>query len=197
MTESPLNTAIDLAAPVKVEKRIKIVIPENYELNFVFERAGVSFEQLRTSIGSMGACRAGDPCPKGVPVPVRWSVHNVETGTAISSGEVETLDSNGWSVANVYRRIGYVKIPKGEYVFRAEVLRPIPELAYLRTRIALQLEPKGGSTWQIGLVWWGSIATYLLAWPAVIYATILLLWRAGLALRSRNTPASGHPSPKT
>ena len=195
VSTNPLNTAISLSPPGAVEAIIDIVLPENYSLYLMFERKGIAFEQLKSSIGAMGVCKIGEQCSKGVLVPIRWSLKNVETGAIATSGEVESKDSSGWSAAHVYRRLGTVKVQPGRYIFTAGVLRPVPELAYLNTQIAIQLQPKATTTWQMGLVWWGSIGQYLLAWPSAAYAAILLLWRAGLTLRSRGTPASGRPSP--
>ena len=124
-------------------------------------------------------------------MPIRWSLKSIETGEVASSGEVESIDSSGWSAAHVYRKVGTVKVQPGRYAFRAEVLRPVPDLANMRTQIAIQLKPKGRTTWQMGLVWWGAIGQYLLAWPLVAYAGVLLVWRAGLTLLSSGTPANG------
>src|SRR5688572_941711 len=128
--------------------------------------------------------------PQGVPVPVRWSLKSIETGEVASRGEVESIDSSGWSDAHVYRNLGTVKVQPGRYAFRAEVLRPVPDLASMRTQIAIQLKPKRTTTWQMGLVSWGAIGQYLLAWPLIACAGVLLLWRAGLTLRSSGTPVA-------
>lgn len=197
VSSNPLNpTTISLSPAGAVEETIDVVLPENYSLHLMFERDGIAFEQLKSSIGAMGLCKIGEQCSKGIPVRIRWSLKSIETGEVASSGEVESIDSNGWSAAHVYRYLGIVKVQPGRYAFRAEVLRPVPDLANMRTQIAIQLQPKATTTWRMGLVWWGAIGQYLLAWPLVAYAGVLLLWRAGLTLRSSGTPASGRLSPK-
>jgi hypothetical protein len=196
VSSNPLNPiTISLSPPGAVEETIDVVLPENYSLHLMFERDGIAFEQLKSSIGAMGLCKIGEQCAKGIPVPIGWSLKDAETGAIAANGVVESQDSTGWSAAHVYRRLGTVKVQPGRYAFRADVLHPVPELAHLKTYIAIQLQPKGTTTWQMGLVWWGAIGQYLLAWPAAAYAIVLLLWRAGLTLRSRGAPASGRPSP--
>jgi hypothetical protein len=191
VSTDPLNSAISLLPPGAIEENIDVKLPEGYSLHLMFTRNGIPFERLRSTIGAMGVCKIGEQCPKGVPVPIRWSLKSIETGELASSGEVESIDSSGWSAAHVYRNLGTVKVQPGRYAFRAEVLRPVPELANMRTQIAIQLKPKATTTWQMGLVWWGAIGQYLLAWPLVAYAGVLLVWRAGLTLLSSGTPANG------
>jgi len=194
VTTNPLDTKISLAPPGKIEQPIIIIIPENYALNLVFERDDISFEQLDTLLGSMRVPKIGETLPPGIRVPIRWSLTSEEKGNVVASGEVDSIGSSGWSRAEVDRHLGYVKAPPGKYIFQADVLRSVPELAHIRTRIAIQLQPKSSSTWQMGLVWWGMIGTYLIAWPAAAYASFLLLV-AVLTLWSRRMPSSGRPSP--
>lgn len=186
ITTSPLNASITLAPAGHIEQPIKIVIPERYALNLVFEREGVPFEKLDTLLGSMRPPKIGEKPPPGIPVPIRWSLTSLETLNVVASGEVESVGSSGWSATEVDRHLGYIKTLPGEYIFRAEVLRSVAELSEIRTRIAIRLHPKSSSTWQMGLVWWGMIGTYLIAWPAAAYASFLLLV-AGLKLQSTRT----------
>jgi hypothetical protein len=172
-----LNAPISLSPPGSIEEKIEIRVPERYILKFMFERDGVEFKQLKNLIGAMAVCLPSEECSKGVPVPIRWSLMSVETGVIVSSGEVESLDSDGWSAAHVYRAIGIVQAQPAEYIFKAEIMRPVPELAHIRTHIAIQEHSKSSTTWQMGLVWWGSLVEIFLAWPVAIYASILLLWR--------------------
>jgi hypothetical protein len=179
ISADPLNTSISLAPAGKVETEIQVRVPETYSLHFLFERNGVSFDELKTSIGAMGICKIGYPCPKGVPVSVRWSIAPEGGNTALLGGDAETQDSSGWSQAHVYRQIATVSVPPGRYAFTAEVLRPVPELARLRVHIAMQLQPKSTTTWQLGLAWWGAIAQYVVALPLAVGSAAVLLWRAG------------------
>ena len=186
ITTAPLNAPINLAPAGHIEQPIRIVIPERYVLNLVFERDGVPFEKLDTLLGGMRLPKIGEKLPPGIPVSIRWSLTTLEIPNVVASGEVESNGSSGWSAAEVDRHLGYIKAPPGEYIFRAEVLRSVAELSEIRTRIAIQLQPKSSSTWQMGLVWWGMIGTYLIAWPAAAYASFLLLV-AGLKLQSART----------
>ncbi|WP_200384032.1 DUF5625 family protein [Rhodocyclus tenuis] len=195
VSADPLNTAISLSPPGAIEKKINIPIPENYSFNLIFDRNAIEFEQLKKLVGEMGICTVAEQCSKGIPVPVQWVMKNADTGEITTSGEVESQDSSGWARAHVYRHLGNIRVPPGRYTFTAKVLRPVPELAHITTRIAIQIQPKSATTWQMVLVWWGSICQYLFAWPAAVLATILLLWRAGLTLRPRGTPANGRPLP--
>jgi hypothetical protein len=190
VSTDPLNIAISLSPPEAIEENIHVKLAESYSLHLMFARNGIPFERLRSTIGAMGLCKIGEQCPKGIPVAVRWSLKSIETGEVASRGEVESIDSSGWSDAHVYRNLGTVKVQPGRYAFRAEVLRPVPDLANMRTHIAIQLKPKRTTTWQMGLVWWGAVGQYLLAWPLVACAGVLLLWRAGLTLRSSGAPVA-------
>jgi len=190
ITVDPLNTPVSLAIAGKVHAEVQVRVPETYSLHFRFERDGVLFEELKKSVGAMGVCKLGEPCSKGISVPVRWSITPEGSDKPLLGGEVETRDSSGWSQAHVYRSIAKVHVPTGKYTFEAEILRPVPELAKLRTTIAMQLQPKSTTTWQLGLVWWGAIARYIIALPLAIYAAIILLRRASLALR----PSGGSPA---
>jgi hypothetical protein len=187
ITVAPLRIPVSLAIPGRVQAEIQVRVPETYSLHFLFERDGVPFEELRTSIGAMGLCNDGEACSKGVPVPIRWSITPEGGDKPVLGGDVESQDSSGWSQAHVYRSIAKVRVPPGRYLFKAEILRPIPELAKLQTTIAMELQPKSTSTWQLGLVWWGAIAQYIIALPLAVCTALALLWRAGLTLRS-----SGH-----
>jgi hypothetical protein len=129
VSSNPLNpTTISLSPPGAVEGTIDVMLPENYSLHLMFERNGIGFEELKSSIGAMGVCKIGEQCSKGIPVPIRWSLKNAETGAIATSGVVESRDSSGWSAAYVHRRLGTVKVQPSRYAFSAEVLRPVPEL---------------------------------------------------------------------
>ena len=170
---------MSFATASKVQTGIEVRVQETYSLHFLFSRDAVPFEELKSLIGAMGVCQTGEVCSKGVPVPIRWSITPVGSGKPIVEGNVVSQDSSAWSQAHVYRSIAKVRVPPGQYLFSAEVLQPAPELAKLSTAIAMGLQPKSDSTWQLGLVWWGGVAQYIIALPIAIYAAIVLLWRAG------------------
>lgn len=190
VTAKPLDEAVTLTPRGTISKEIRVVIPENYELNLVFERANVPFEQLKTLLGDW-AYQDGKPIPSGVRVPIRWALKEIPRGSIAASGEIDTFGSIAWSATEVDRQVGRVHVAPGRYLFTAEVLRDVPELAPIKTRISMQLRPKASSTWQITLVWWGSIANFILFWPAAIIIALILLWRAGLTFRSKGCAASG------
>lgn len=184
VTAEPLRAPILLAPAGSVEANIQIRVAETHSLSFLFERDGIPFANLQAIIGAMGMCKVGEVCSKGVPVPISWSLAPRGQDKLVAAGDTVTSDSTGWSQEHVYRLISRVRVPPGQYVFKAEVLRPVPELSGVRTSIALQIEPKATSTWQLGLVWWGTAATYLVVLPVAVCLGGVLVWRAGLTLRS-------------
>jgi hypothetical protein len=182
MMESPLDSPITLDPPGRIETEVWIVNPEQYELDLVFERV-LPFDQLRSLIGAMGCPNLSD-CPKGVGVPVHWSIQDKRTGVIIFSGTVDTLDSAGWSARQVYRHIGDITVPVGTYVIKAEVLQRTPELSMIPTHIVLSFRPKFASTWQSAVVFWGSLIVTPIACVALALASILLVFRLFRFVRS-------------
>lgn len=185
VTKEPLNVPISLSPAGSVEKIIQIRIPEKHIVQFEFERNGIDFAQLQRLIGAMAVCLPNEECSKGVPVPVRWTLTNSKTGGVVSAGEVESVDSNAWSGTRVYRTVGNIQVQPGKYIFKAEITRPVPEFAHIRAHIAIGFQAKTSTTWQMALIWWGALGYVLLAWPVAVCAAILLLWRTGMAYRSR------------
>lgn len=183
MMESPPNLPITLDPPGRIETEVWIVNPEQYELDFVFDRV-LSFTRLESLIGSMGVCPIPSDCPQGVRVPVHWSIQDKRTGGIIFAGTVDTLDSAGWSAKQVYRRIGDITVPVGTYVIRAEVLQSTPELSIIPTHIVLRFHPKFASTWQSAVVFWGSLIVTPIACVALALACILLVFRLFRFVRS-------------
>lgn len=193
ITANPLDEMITLAPRGTISREVHIVIPESYQLSLVFERANISPEQLKILLGDWKYNKDGEPIPSGVRVPIRWSLKAEPGGTIAASGEIDSFGSTSWSAIDVDRQVGHIRVMPGRYLFEAEILRDVPELAHIKTRIAMHLHPKTSSTWQITLVWWGSIANVLLVWPAAIVLALILLWRAGLTLRSKGRTANGMP----
>lgn len=189
ITKPPLDVPIALNPKGSVDEAVRILIPEVYELNLVFERAGHEFEELNALLGTWGY-RDGKPIPSGVHVPVRWSLVNSATGAIAAAGEIDSFGSVAWSTSEVDRRLATVSVSPGNYKFSAQVLRDVSELAQFKCRLAMQLRPKASSTWQITLVWWGSLANFLLVWPTIAVLSLLLLWRAGLAIRAGQLPSA-------
>lgn len=175
ITASPLDDAITLSPRGKISKEIRMVIPESYALNLVFECSNIPCEQLKTLIGH-GGYKDGKPIPSGVKVPIRWALKEVPGGSVIASGEIDSFGSIAWSATEVYRHVGGFRVAPGRYLFTAEILRDVPELAHIKTHLSMQLPSDGFSTWQMSLVWWGSIANLLLIGPVAIIIAIILLF---------------------
>lgn len=184
ITENPLDEPISLEPPGQITKEIEIRIPENFDFDLVFSRQGQAFEDLKRLVGDMGVCVRPTACSKGVAVPMSWSLTSLETSRVVSSGNAMTRDSHSWSGADVGRSISRIQVPTGRYLFRATVLKPVPELSHIKTRLQISIRGKSSSTWQMGLVWWGALGQVLVAWPLGAYALFLLL-RAGLTCMSK------------
>ena len=187
VTADPLDIPISLMPAEKIEKSITLVLPECYELRLEFDRS-LPFKQIETLLGSMRHARKGEKLPRGVHVPIHWTLSTAEKGEVVTSGEVDSVGTSAWSIDKVYCRLGYVKAPPGKYIFRAEVIHSVPELAHIRTRIGIYLNAKSSCTWQTGLAWEGSFGIYFVAWPIAIYAAFRLLL-AGLILWSSKSTA--------
>jgi hypothetical protein len=175
VTADPLDEPIALAPAGKIDKEIHIVVPEHYTLVFRFMRAGQQYEQLRTLLGGAASTTAG------IPIPIRWSLATVSDGRTVASGEVDSAGMSAWSSADIERNIGGIRVPSGRYRLKAQVLRDVPELAYIDTRLAMTNDSKAFSSWQISLVWWGGIANMLLLGPLAVILLLVLLWRAARA----------------
>ena len=191
VTAIPLDEAISLAPKGAVTKDIRIVIPENYGLNLVFERAGVPFEKLSALLGD-SKYKDGEPVPSGIRVPIRWSLRNLK-GEVVASGEIESFGAISWSAAEIGRRVGYIKVEPGNYVFSAEILRDVPEFTGIKTRIAMQTDSKSSTTWHLGAVWWGAMLTILVVWPAMFIVGVQLLWRGVLTYRLQRRLRNTNP----
>jgi hypothetical protein len=177
VTEDPLDTPILLNPPGKVERAIDIRIPEKYEVSLIFERAGQPFEKLKTLIGAGGVCKINEPCSKGIPVPIKWSLSEVKSGINVAVGEVISQNSNGWSKFEVDRNVGFIKAKPGRYMFKAVIFQGVPELESIKSRLAIKARPKQTETWQLSLVWWGGVATIFIFWPLLIFAVLKTVWR--------------------
>jgi len=178
ISESPLKSKkITFSPPSTIEENVEIRLPEKFAIEFMFDRNSIEFEKLKKYIGAMGLCKTSEECSKGIVVPIRWKLLDKKSGIVSAQGEVETQDSSGWSGAHVYRHIGTFQVNPGEYTFKAEILRDIPELSFLSANIAISIPAKRSTTWQIGLVWWGNIGIVFVAYPMLAYTLCLLLWR--------------------
>jgi len=177
VTASPLDEPISFAVRGKIEKEIYVPIPEHYQLCLVFERSDVPFQQLEQLLGKW-VFENGRQIPSGIAVPIRWSILKGGSQVTILHGERRTYGAYAWSRSEVYRLIEDVKLKPGHYIFRAEVLREVPELAHLKVRLTLKLDMKSASTWQLLYVWIGSIASFYGVVPLMVMLMLIIATRA-------------------
>ncbi len=175
VVKPPLDEPISLAPKGSIRKNIQIVIPENYQLDLVFDRHGVPFEEMKNLMGGWGY-KDGAPISSGVKVPLRWSLHSTD-GVLVVSGEAEGFGAVSWSANEVHRNFGRIQVKPGNYIFAAEVLHNIPEISHVNTRVKFSLHPKAASTWQMTVVWWGRIVGVLFVWPLILVFVGFLLFR--------------------
>ncbi|UVE16325.1 DUF5625 family protein [Pseudomonas sp. LS44] len=188
----PLNEEITLIAGSTIEKEVRIVIPELYRVNFLFDRTGAPDKDLRSLVGNWGALR-GKVIPSGVIIPIQWSLHSSKNGAVVATDTINSFGSAGYTSNNFYRPAGHFKAPTGRYFFKATILRDVPEFKNIKTRISLEPIPGFSSTWQLTLAFWGDIVTVLLVLPIALVLGLLLLWRASRAFYARNISTSGAP----
>ena len=181
---SPLNEEITLIAGSSIEKEVRIVIPESYTVNLLFDRTGAPDKDLSALIGDWRTVK-GKVIPSGVIVPVQWSLHSSKNGAVVATDTIDTFGNGGYTSNNFYRPAGYLKVPTGKYFFKAKILRDVPEFKNIKTRISLELISGVSSTWQLTLAFWGEIATVLLVLPIALVLGLLLLWRASRAFYAR------------
>lgn len=181
ITAKPLDVSIALAPAGMIDRKIQIFVPEHYTLAFRFDRTSEPLKHLQIAVGGVASTSAGTP------IPIRWSLARVSDGRIVASGEADTRGMHGWSTTFVERDVGGIRVPSGRYRFKAQVLQDIPGLAHVDTRLVMQLSPKAYCTWQLYLVWWGSIANVLLIGPLAILVLLVLLWRAARAYHSART----------
>jgi Domain of unknown function (DUF5625) len=178
VTANPLDETITLFPRGKISKTIRIAIPEGYRLSLVFNTTGVPAERLQALLGESAYDKDGQRIPSGVRVPIRWSIREVTSGLVVAADELDSFGVSGSSASEVDRPIGQVKVKPGTYIFSAEIMREVPELGEMNTRMEMALYPKGSSTWQTTLAWWGVRINYYLLRPIALALALLLLWRA-------------------
>lgn len=170
VSESPLAAPIDLTVSGSVEKLVQLRVSQPYELSFEFTRGGPAHERVGALVGEMGLCGSGPNCGKGVPIEVEWSLTDPRTQHRVAGSRVMTSDANGFSNLEVWRRIGEVNVPPAKYILRVTVLQAAPELEILKPAIRLALYPKDTTSWQMFVVWWGSLILPLVVVPASLIA---------------------------
>lgn len=133
----PVTRSIDVSQPVRLERNLHIADRQMHRLVFRFARATHPFGELREIIGANGLCDKGAPCFSGLPVPVSWSLRDVESGALAAAGNVTTRDAINWSTSMAERHIGQFSVPPGNYTLTLEIPEPVPAWADLRTEIAI------------------------------------------------------------
>lgn len=190
IAKSPLDEGITLSPGGAISKEIRIINPEYYLLNLNFEQGNTPREQLHTLLGDGSLNKDGKPIPS-IRVPIRWELRAVPSGSIAAAKELDSFGVTAYGADFFYRQIGGFQVKPGRYLFKAKILRDVPELAHIKTRLVMNPYPKIASTWQSTLLWWGGIATYILVWPVAVILFLVFLWqvwhawRAGLIFRSR------------
>jgi len=175
VSESPLLAPIELTAPGSMERSVQLRVPQPYELSFEFTRGSIAHERVTALVGEMGLCGSGPSCGKGVPIEVEWSLSIPNTQGNVAGSRLTTNDASGFSNLEVWRRIGEVNVPPGEYKLRVAILQPAPELAVLKPAIRLSLFPKDTTSWQMFAVWWGALILPFVALPVALITAYLWL----------------------
>ncbi len=168
ISEPPLLAPIDLATPGSMERTVHLRVAQPYELSFEFTRGSTAHDRVTTLIGEMGLCGLGSKCAKGTPIEVEWNLINSITESPVAGARVTTSDASGFSNLEVWRRIGEINVPTGEYRIRLAVLQSAPELNVLKPAVRLSLYPKDTTSWQMFAVWWGTLVLPFIALPVVL-----------------------------
>lgn len=175
---TPLNAAISLSSPSKVSRQIYIPISsQTYQLELLFDRNNLPFEDLKRVVGAMGVCQIGESCSTGVVAPMRWTLER--DGKLILQDQVNSTNSHGWSSKQISRRLGNINVPSGAYLFRAEVLKSIPEFTGITAHISMKTSRLSSSNgWHVAVILIGELLKYLLILPLVLYAGGMLFLNA-------------------
>lgn len=178
VTKPPLDEAMTLSPKGAISKEIRIVNPEYLQLNLEFDQANIPSEQMYSLLGGWGRDNDENSIPSGIRVPIHWELIELPSGSISRTGKDDSLGVTAHGQDVFYRQIGGFKVKTGRYLFKAKILRDVPELAHIKTRLSMGLYGKSSSTWQTTLVWWGSIANYLLVRLLAILFFLVLLWKA-------------------
>lgn len=133
----PVTGSIDVSQPVRLERNLHIADQQVHRLVFRFARATHPFGELREIIGANGLCDKGAPCFSGLPVPVSWSLRDLESGALAAAGNVTTRDAIHWSASMAERHIGQFSVPSGNYTLMLEIPEPVPAWSGLKPQIAI------------------------------------------------------------
>jgi len=186
ITSPRLDQPLSVVTQDQFELPVRIPVSDRYFLCLYFNRSDASFETLRSLVGGAygqtievdgKGIDAGEP--PGLPIPLRWSLQQIHSGSVAASGESAKLGANSWSSNEVGRLLQQFDIDAGRYTFKGELLCGMPEFRNIRTRLALELLPAHGHSWAIGLYWWGSllVPTTLVGAILTAVAGAIVLWK--------------------
>ena len=181
----PLDAPIAVASSGSVDQRIRIRAPDSYRLELSLYADARGMDHLRGLLGEGGYDAQGKPVPSGVPIPVRWSLSEADSGKIVAQGDTETFGSSSWSGDEISRDFDRFGVPPGDYRFQARITRPVAEFAGIRAHLVARLHPKSAGSWRTSRVWDGRLLSFFLIDPGLVLLALFLLWRAIALGRSR------------
>ena len=185
ITRTLVDEPVLLGATTVIDRTIRVPVAETYELSLVFPRY-IGQDDLRDYLDGEGYFKGQWPAGSAS-IPVKWSLTNARTNRVAASGVANTLELTAWSHDTVWTHVAHVKVPAGAYAFKAEVLKPqAPELGGAEPRLELALPGrKASSTWQLSVVFWGSLIAPVVIWPLTMLLVGLALWQLRPAKRDK------------
>jgi hypothetical protein len=175
--QSPFEQAISLDPPGVIDTKIWIPLRERYFLEFEFSRQGHSLEQLKQLIGDWGP-----PETDGIPVAISWLLTSSNTRMVVAQGTAVTKGVAGWG-DDVHRRVDAIRVEPGRYQFHAKILKPVPQLSSIPTRLKLWNTFKTRDTWQSSVLFWGTLFSVWIVAPVTMFLIARLIWLLGLRHR--------------
>lgn len=181
----PLDAPIAVSSGGGLDQRIRIRAPDRYGLELSFRADARGMDHLRGLVGDGSYDAQHKRIPSGVPIPVRWSLSEADSGKIVAQGDTETFGSSSWSSGEISRDFDRFGVPPGEYRFQARITRAVPEFAGIQAHMVARLHPKSAGSWQTSRVWDGRLLSFFLIDPGLVLLGLFLLWRAFALGRSR------------
>lgn len=172
----PVRTQITLSPRGTVETPIRVIVPGSHRLELAFAREGQDIRQMEKLLG-IATYRKGELITPPIAVPIRWSLVDSGTGVVTASGQGDSSLAARSGAVEIYQKVESVSIPSGNYTFKAEILRDVPELAHLKTSLVMALNSMPVTPWQVTLVWWGMLAINFIVRPVMLLIGVILLVR--------------------
>ena len=149
--KAPLSVPISISPPGSIQTKFHIPVDEYYDLIFVFDRNGISNEELHRIIGSGHDIQG----KRGVPIAVRWEIHplpvvrweipSIPEQQLVLQGNGESLNFYEWKVDKVTRRISAFILQPGDYEITATILKDVPEFHFIPAQIGLEIHGNKGA----------------------------------------------------